>query len=78
RSPHDELERREALDILDTVLHSLDDEQREVFVLCEIEELTAPQAASIVGIPVGTVASRLRRARQTFGEELKRLKAQGT
>jgi RNA polymerase sigma-70 factor, ECF subfamily len=78
RSPHDELEWREALDILDTILHTLDDEQREVFVLCEIEELTAPQVASIVGIPVGTVASRLRRARQTFGDELKRLKAQGT
>ena len=78
QSPHDELERREALDILDTILHTLEDEQREVFVLCEIEELTAPQVASIVGIPVGTVASRLRRARQAFGDELKRLKAQGT
>jgi RNA polymerase sigma-70 factor, ECF subfamily len=77
RSPHDELERREALDILDAVLHTLDDEQREVFVLCEIEELAAPQVASIVGIPVGTVASRLRRARQVFGDGLKRLKAQG-
>ncbi|HEX7451996.1 MAG TPA: sigma-70 family RNA polymerase sigma factor [Polyangiaceae bacterium] len=78
RTPHDELERRQALDVLDTVLRTLDDEQREVFVLSEIEELTAPQVASIIGIPVGTVASRLRRARQTFADEIKRLKAQGT
>jgi RNA polymerase sigma-70 factor (ECF subfamily) len=78
RTPHDELERRQALDVLDTLLQTLEDEQREVFVLCEIEELTAPQVASIVGIPVGTVASRLRRARQSFADELKRLKAQGT
>ena len=78
RTPHDELERRQALDLLDMILQTLEDEQREVFVLCEIEELTAPQVASIVGIPVGTVASRLRRARQTFADELKRLKAQGT
>jgi RNA polymerase sigma-70 factor, ECF subfamily len=78
RSPHDELERREALDILDAILHTLDDEQREVFVLCEIEELTAPEVAAIVGIPIGTVASRLRRARQTFGDQLKRLQTRGT
>jgi len=78
RTPHDELERRRALSFLDTVLQALDDDQRVVFVLCEIEELSAPQVASLVGIPIGTVASRLRRARQAFAEELKRLKAQGT
>ncbi|HEY3255349.1 MAG TPA: sigma-70 family RNA polymerase sigma factor [Polyangiaceae bacterium] len=78
RTPHDELERRQALAFLDRLLSVLDDDQREVFVLCEIEELTAPEVASIIGAPVGTVASRLRRARQSFGEELKRLKAQGT
>jgi len=78
RSPHDELERRRALAFLDQLLSSMDDDQREIFVLCEIEELTAPQVAAIVGVPVGTVASRLRRARHSFGAELKRLKAQGT
>jgi len=78
RTPQDEIERRQALAFLDRLLSAMDDDQREVFVLCEIEELTAPQVASIVGAPVGTVASRLRRARQSFSEELKRLKAQGT
>ena len=78
RTPQDEVERREALAFLDRVLNALDDDQREVFVLCEIEELTAPQVASIVAAPIGTVASRLRRARQSFSDELKRLKAQGT
>ena len=48
-----------------------------MFVLCEIEELTAPSVAAIIGIPVGTVASRLRRARQAFADELKRQRAQG-
>jgi len=78
RTPHDELERHLALALLDQLLSSLDDDQRAIFVLCEIEELTAPQVAAIVNIPVGTVASRLRRARHSFGAELKRLKAQGT
>jgi RNA polymerase sigma-70 factor, ECF subfamily len=76
RTPEDDLERRQALAFLDAVLQALDDDQREVFVLCEIEELTALQAAAILAIPIGTVASRLRRARRAFAERLKRLKAQ--
>ena len=76
RGPHEELEHRRALAVLDLVLHELEDELREVFVLCDIEELSAPQAAGILRIPVGTVASRLRRARQMFTEQLTRLKAQ--
>ena len=78
RTPHEELERRQALSFLDRVLQGLDDDQREVFVLCEIEELTAPEVAAIARIPIGTVASRLRRARVAFASELKRLKAQET
>ena len=76
RTPHEEVERREALALLDELLSAMDTEQREVFVLCEIEELSAPEVATIVAAPVGTVASRLRRARQTFTESLERLKAQ--
>jgi RNA polymerase sigma-70 factor, ECF subfamily len=74
--PDAELERRQALAFLDEVLQRLPDELREVFVLCEIEELTAPQVAAIAGIPAGTVASRLRRARQEFGQLARRLQAE--
>lgn len=75
-TPHEDLERRQALQFLDEVLRRLDDDLREVFVLCEIEELTAPQVASIVQVPVGTVASRLRRARQEFAQQVRRLQAE--
>jgi RNA polymerase sigma-70 factor (ECF subfamily) len=75
-TPHEELERRRALAFLDEVLQELDDPLREVFVLCEIEELSAPQVAAIAGIPVGTVASRLRRARRAFEYQVRRLQAQ--
>jgi RNA polymerase sigma-70 factor (ECF subfamily) len=75
-TPHEELERRRALAFLDEVLQELDDPLREVFVLCEIEELSAPQVAAIASIPVGTVASRLRRARQAFKDQVRRLQAQ--
>ena len=75
-TPHEELERRQALAFLDEVLHELDAELREVFVLSEIEELSAPEVAEIVGAKVGTVASRLRRARRKFDEQARRLQAQ--
>lgn len=75
-TPHEELERSRALAFLDEVLEQLDDSLREVFVLCEIEELSAPQVAAIANIPLGTVASRLRRARQAFKDRVRRLQAQ--
>jgi RNA polymerase sigma-70 factor (ECF subfamily) len=74
-TPDQDLERREALAFLDEVLRSLSDELREVFVLCEIEELSAPRVAAMAGIPSGTVASRLRRARQEFAKQIKLLQA---
>jgi RNA polymerase sigma-70 factor, ECF subfamily len=64
--PDDIAERRRARALLDEVLNELDIEVRGVFVLFELEELTAPQIAELLGIPIGTVASRLRRARETF------------
>lgn len=78
RQPDEDLERRQALAFLDEVLSRLPDDLREVFVLSEIEELSAPQVSAIVGIAVGTVASRLRRARQEFSKQIKRLKAEKT
>ena len=41
-------------------------EQRAVFVLYELEELSVPDIAELLGVPVGTAASRLRRARAAF------------
>jgi len=56
------------------VLSSLDEDQREVFVLCELEQLSAPEIASALEINVNTVYSRLRAARQDFDAALKRLR----
>jgi DNA-directed RNA polymerase specialized sigma24 family protein len=36
--------------------------------MCDLEELTMSEAAHALGIPAGTVASRLRKAREMFGE----------
>lgn len=40
--------------------------QREVFVLCDVEQHTDEEAAALVGVPTGTVKSRLRLARARF------------
>ena len=56
-------------------LAALDDEKREVFVLARIEEMSAPEIATVVGIPINTVYSRLRAARLAFEAEITRLAA---
>lgn len=48
------------------VLEELPAAQREVLVLCELEERTGTEAAALLGIPVGTVKSRLRAAQRSF------------
>jgi RNA polymerase sigma-70 factor (ECF subfamily) len=56
----------EAVRVVDALLDSLDDEKREVFVLAELEQMSAPDIAHAIGIPLNTVYSRLRLARQEF------------
>jgi len=66
---------RERRLLLDQALAALGLDERTVFVLYEIEELSLTEIAELVGIPRGTVASRLRRARESFHSEVKRLRA---
>ena len=60
---------------LDRILDGLPLDLRAVLVLFELEDLTAPEIATLLDLPVGTVASRLRRARQLFLEAAEELKA---
>jgi RNA polymerase sigma-70 factor (ECF subfamily) len=57
------LERRRAVETLDRALETIDVGRRAVLVLHEIEEMSAPEIAKILEIPVNTVYSRLRVAR---------------
>jgi RNA polymerase sigma-70 factor (ECF subfamily) len=76
--PEERVQGREARARLDEVLAMLDDEKRAVLVLFEIEELPAEVVAEIVGVPVGTVYSRLRAARDEFERAIVRLRARWT
>jgi RNA polymerase sigma-70 factor (ECF subfamily) len=55
-----------------SLLDELDPAKREVFTLVEIDELTVPEAASVLEIPLNTAYSRLRVARQDFEAALAR------
>ncbi len=65
--------RREALSRLDAALDSIEVGRRAVLVLHEIEEMTAPEIAQVLGIPLNTVYSRLRVARVELEEALSKL-----
>ncbi|MCW5838205.1 MAG: RNA polymerase sigma factor [Labilithrix sp.] len=67
------VERREALALLDRALATLSDEMRTVFILYELEEMTMPEIAAVLDTPIGTVASRLRRAREQFQKATRRM-----
>lgn len=51
-------------------LAALPREQREVLLLTAVEGFTYEEAAEIVGVPVGTVMSRIARARDALAERL--------
>lgn len=69
--------RQVALQLLERVLRPMDEDLVVVFSLFEIEGLSSPEIAEILDIPLGTVASRLRRARQAFRQGAARLERRG-
>jgi len=66
------LEQKRQRELLDLILDGLTHDLRTAFVLFELEGLSVPEIAETLSIPVGTVASRLRRAREQFGEAVRR------
>lgn len=68
-------ERAQAGRMLEAVLRELDDDQREVFVLVELEQLSAAEVSLVIDTNVNTVRSRLRLAREAFEAALHRLNA---
>lgn len=74
-SPEDLLDRRYARAALDTILETMSAESRAAFVLFELEEMSIAEIASMLEIPIGTVGSRLRRAREHFDAQVRAMKA---
>ena len=68
------IEQRRARAILDRILDTMSLELRAVFILHEIDEMSAPDIAATLGVPVGTV-DPVTSARGTFFELVYRLSA---
>ncbi len=75
-SPAQITEQRERAAIAQAIVTSMPIEQRAVFVLFEVEGLSSAAVAERLELPIGTVYSRLRLARERFRREVDRLNAQ--
>jgi RNA polymerase sigma factor (sigma-70 family) len=75
--PEAALVRREDLARLDQALAALPLELRECLVLRELEELSYKDIAHVTGLPIGTVMSRLWRARRALVQWQSRVGAEG-
>jgi len=65
-NPEAQLSRADASRIINELLESLDDEKRAVFVMVELEEMTAVEISQVLGMDQKAVYSRLRAARTDF------------
>lgn len=72
RSPQDATLDEEARKLLYRMLETLEEERRAVFILAELEGMSAPEIAEALGVKLNTVYSRLRLARADFGAEVRR------
>ena len=76
-SPYEATRRRERADRVQSALLALSFEQRSVLVLREVEGLSCEEVAATLGIPDGTVKSRLSRAREALRARLVDLLEEG-
>jgi RNA polymerase sigma-70 factor (ECF subfamily) len=74
-APSEALEQKAALEVLDALLAKMTEDQREVFVLHEIEHLSGQEIAELTGANENTVWTRLRAARRIFQEGVTRQRA---
>ena len=69
--PLDELSRSELIESVRRAVLSLPSRYREVVVLCDLQEMSYAEAAGVLSCAVGTVRSRLHRARALLIEKLR-------
>lgn len=72
-APPEEVARGDLRAAVRAAIAELEDHHRAVVVLCDIEERPYAEAAEILGVPVGTVRSRLSRAREQLERRLRAL-----
>ena len=74
--PLHQLARTETIDSVRNAILSLPERYREVVVLCDLEEMSYAETAQVLGCAIGTVRSRLHRARGLLIEKLRPIKSE--
>jgi len=74
-TPLEATQRNSDLELLALLLAELDEPKREIFALVELDEMTVPEVAEALEIPLNTAYSRLRAARVAFEAALARHEA---
>jgi RNA polymerase sigma-70 factor (ECF subfamily) len=64
--PHERAQDEQAARFVQGFLESVGDKKRELFVLAVLEQLSVPEVAEALGIPLNTAYTRLRAVRQDF------------
>jgi RNA polymerase sigma-70 factor, ECF subfamily len=77
-TPQDETERAQEIELLRAAIGSLPLAYREVIAWCDLEEVPYATVANILDCPIGTVRSRLHRARALLAGTLQSLRQQGS
>lgn len=67
-TPFDDAAQSEAARVFETIVAQLSEDHRTVFILAEVEQMTARAIGEALGVNMNTVNSRLRVARQRFEE----------
>jgi RNA polymerase sigma-70 factor (ECF subfamily) len=71
-NPEEQLDEKRACEVIYRLLSELDEDVRAIFVMYEMDGMTMNEIAKLLGLPIGTVGSRLRRARDDFKARFER------
>lgn len=70
-SPEKELERNRTISIVQETIAALPESEKEIILLRDIQELSYDEISTILNVPLGTVKSKLNRARSALKDRLK-------
>jgi RNA polymerase sigma-70 factor (ECF subfamily) len=71
--PEISLQRKNTINLVRTTIDSLGEAEREILLLRDVQELAYDEISAILDIPLGTVKSKLNRARSSLKERLKKI-----
>jgi RNA polymerase sigma-70 factor (ECF subfamily) len=76
-SPFERAATAQAVEVLRTFLDSIDQDKRSVFIMTELEQMTAPEIAAALQVNLNTVYARIRAARREFARAVATLEGNG-